>query len=332
VSDRGAVFVTGGTGFIGSRLVRALLGRGERVRCLVRHAARAGGLSRLGAEIIVGDIADRSALDRGLRGARAAIHLAAVYDIGVVDAAAMERVNVTGTAAFLAATARLNTPVRICVSTTVALGPVAVGSGDESTRNHGPYRSRYEETKTQAHELAVAEQQTGAPVIIVCPAYVYGPGDNGPGGRFLRDLVRKRVPGLLSNPAWFSFVHVDDVVSGLVAALDRGEPGATYVLSGEDATINAFAERAAAIAGVRPPRLRFPAALARMSGSVLDGISRATGASFPNTRENADTVAGHRWLHSHAKATAELNWQPRSLAAGLPETVAWAKSGAASAT
>ena len=166
----------------------------------------------------------------------------------------------------------------------------------------------------------------GAPLVIVCPAYVYGPGDDGPGGRFLRDLLRGRVPGLLMTPAWFSFVHVDDVVAGIILALDHGSTGGSYVLSGEDATINDFAQRAARIAGVRAPFLRFPPPLAHVTGRMLDALTRATGVHFPITAENVRTVSGHRWLHSHAKATAELGWKPRTLAEGLPETIAWLKT------
>ena len=325
------VFLTGATGFIGGRLATVLLARGDRLRCLARDAARARSLANAGAELIEGDVTDAAAMQRGLTGADAAIHLAAVYDVGVVDERLMERTNVAGTSTFLDGVAKARTPRSIYVSTTVALGPVAAGIGDESTRNHGPYSSCYERSKTEAHMRALHAQQSGSPVMIVCPAYVYGPGDNGPGGKFLQDLVRKRVPGLLSAPAWFSFVHVDDVVAGLVAVLDRGQAGATYVLSGDDATINTFAERAAELAGVKPPFLRFPPAMARLTGRVLDNVTRVTGLRFPITRENVDTVSRHRWLHSHAKATAELGWVPRSLTEGLPETVAWVKSGGAGA-
>ena len=323
------IFLTGATGFIGGRLAQQLASRGDRLRCLVRDPAGATELQRLGAALIAGNTTDPDALQRGMTGADSAIHLAAVYDIGVVDAVGMRRTNVDGTAAFLAASRAAGTPRSIYLSTTVALGPVAAGTGDESSRNHGPFSSMYEETKTAAHRLALDAQESGLPLIIICPAYVYGPGDTGPGGRFLVDLVRKRVPGLLTNPAWFSFVHVDDVVRGIVAALDGGADGATYVLSGEASTINAFADKAAAIAGVRAPVLRFPPPVARVTGQLLDAITRAAGFRFPITRENVDTVSGKRWLHSHAKATADLGWTPRPLSEGLPETVAWAKKQAA---
>ena len=321
-----SVFLTGATGFIGSRVAEILAARGDRLRCLVRDIGRARILEKLGAELVVGEITDRTAHARGLEGADAAIHLAAIYDIGVVDAAALAHTNIDGTAAFLEAVQSAGTPRALYVSTTVALGPVPAGIGDEATRNHPPYSSEYERTKTEAHLLALQAQQAGSPVMIVCPAYVYGPGDNGPGGRFLCDLLRGRVPALLTGPAWFSFVYVDDVAEGIVRALDHGAPGECYVLSGEDATINDFAQRAATAAGVRAPLLRFPPPLALLTGRLLDGVARMTGARFPITAENVRTVSGHRWLHSHAKATAELGWQPRPLDAGLPETIAWLKT------
>jgi nucleoside-diphosphate-sugar epimerase len=326
VSAGRTVYLTGATGFIGGRVAAILAARGDRIRCLVRDASRARALQALGAELVAGDVTDRAAHERGLRGADAAIHLAAIYDIGVVDAAALEHTNIGGTAAFFDAVQSAHTARAIYVSTTVALGPVAAGIGDEASRNHPPYSSEYERTKTEAHLLAVQAQQAGAPVIIVCPAYVYGPGDGGPGGRFLRDLLRGRVPALLTGPAWFSFVHVDDVADGIVRALDNGRVGESYVLSGEDATINDFAQLAAALAGARGPLLRFPPSLALLTGRLLDGVTLVTGARFPITAENVRTVSGHRWLHSHAKATAELGWEPRPMAAGLPETIAWLKT------
>ena len=326
------VYLTGGTGFIGRRLVDALRARGCRLRCLVRDRRRAAALEGPGVELVPGDVLDPAAHRYGLRDADLAFHLAAAYQIGVVDPNQLERANVDGTRTFLAALEEAGTPRAVYVSSTAALGPVASGEGDESSHYSGPYPTAYHLTKTRAHERARAAQQAGLPLIIVCPANVYGPGDTGPNGRFLGDVVRRRLPGLLRDPAWFSYVHVDDVVEGLIAAAERGTLGATYVLSGEAATINDVAERAAAIAGVRPPPLRLPVALAAATGVVLDVISRVTRLKFPMSREGVAVAAHGRWLHSHERATRELGWHPRSLAEGLPETVAWLKTGARSET
>ncbi len=112
-------------------------------------------------------------------------------------------------------------------------------------------------------------------------------------------------------------------MDGLLAAGERGVAGETYVLSGEPARLDDFAGRVVALAGKRPPRLRFPAPLVRWTGVLLDVLSRATGLRFPISRENAATAAGLRWLHSHDKATRELGWTPRCLDEGLPPTVRW---------
>jgi nucleoside-diphosphate-sugar epimerase len=316
------VVLTGATGFIGSRLAAALAQRGDRLRCLVRSASKAARLRDLGAELIEGDVVDSKLLAMAFDGADAACHLAAIYDVGIVDAAEMERVNVGGTRAFLDAAAIAATPRVLYVSTTAALGPGEGEEPDEDVDWKGPYPSVYHRTKAAAHRLARTAQKDGLPLIIVCPAFVYGPGDDGPGGRFLRDIVRARMPGLLADPGWYSYVHVDDVVAGLIAALDAGAPGTTYVLSGQHASINDFAIRAARVAGVRPPLLRLPNTLAAVAGRLLDVIARPTGLRFPITGETVATSAATRWLHGHERATRELGWVPRSLDVGLPEAVA----------
>jgi dihydroflavonol-4-reductase len=179
---------------------------------------------------------------------------------------------------------------------------------------------------TRRFTIARKRKRTGLRALHRRGAVVYGPGDASPNGRFLVDILKHRVPGLLMNPAWFSYVHVDDVVDGLVLAGDRGHPGSVYVLSGENATVNDFAKRACSVAGVRAPVLRFPTLLAQMTGSILDVVARATGTRLPLTRETVVASSGYRWLHSHEPATREWGWRPRPLSAGLPETIAWVRS------
>jgi dihydroflavonol-4-reductase len=314
-------FLTGATGFIGSRLARTLHEQGWALRCLVRRPERATALESLGAELVAGDIDDIAALARGLDGATLACHLAALYDIGVVDADAMERINVGGTRAFLEAIARAGTPRALYVSTTAALGPVAAGEGNETSSYDGPYPTAYHRTKTAAHRLALGAQAGGAPLVIVAPANVYGPGDHGPNARFLGDLLAGRVPALLSPPAWLSFAHVDDVVAGVAAAAERGETRGVYVLSGEHESVNAFADRAMRLAGKRAPRLRVPVPLAAATGALLDLVARPTGLRLPISRESVAIGGRGRWLHSHARATRELGYAPRSIDDGLPGTV-----------
>ena len=319
------VFLTGATGFIGSRLARRLSARGDRLRCLVRRGTDTFGLESLGAELVVGDLASPADHAGAMAGVDLAFHLAATYDIGVVDSASLDRTNIEGTRAFLAAVERTGIPRAVYVSSTVALGPAPAGAaeGSADTEYRGPYPSAYHRTKAEAHRLARGAQRHGLPLIIACPAYVYGPGDLGPGGRFTEDILRGRVPGLLARPAQFSFVHVDDVVDGLLRLGDVGRTGATYVLDGETRDINDFAAEVARIAERRAPLLRFPVPLAALTGRALDAVTRLTGMRFPISRESVAVAARDRWLHDASASRAELDWSPRPLAEGLPETVAW---------
>jgi len=319
------VFVTGATGFIGGRLAERLLERGDRLRCLVRTPSAAAHLESRGVRLIEGDIMDPVALERGLDGVGLAYHLAAIYDIGVVDEAALERTNVDGTQTFLRAIEHAGTALAVYVSTTAALAPRAVRTEDAAAAWRGPFPSIYHRTKSQAHRTARDAQERGLPLVIVCPPSVYGPGDEGPTGRLVRSAVRGRLPGLLRDPARFEYAYVDDVVQALVAAGERGRPGATYILGGEPVELNGFVERVAAVAGRSAPALHFPTGMALLGGRILDRIGRAMGKRFVMTREGVASTAGHDWTHDDARASTELGYEPRPLMEGLPPTVAWAQ-------
>jgi nucleoside-diphosphate-sugar epimerase len=314
------VFLTGATGFIGGRLAAALNTRGYRLRCLVRVPQRASALRALGAELIEGDVTDRAALAEGMRGAQLAYHMAAIYDIGVVDRATMWQANVEGTRLFLDVMREQNVARAVYVSTTVVLAPPR---GDaEPQLLQPPYATEYQRTKAEAHGLAVQAQRAAAPLIIACPAFVYGPGDHGPGGRYISDLLRHRVPGLSTKPTWFSYVHVDDVVAALVAAGEQGRIGATYVLSGDEVDVNDFTVRVAKLANTWVSPLRFPPVVVKLTGIAMDAVSRLLHVRLPVSRELAALAgSGARLLHPHGRATRDLGYAPRSLAEGLPETV-----------
>jgi len=316
------VFLTGATGFIGGRLARALDARGYRLRCLVRRPERAAPLAALGAELLVGDVTDADIVARGLAHAAFAFHLAGRYEFGAVDAAALERANVEGTRSFLEALRREPVERAVYVSTTQALGPAQNGEGSEDSEYAGPYPSVYTRTKAEAHRLARTAQQQGLPLVIVCPSVVYGPGDRGPSGLFISDVLRHRLPGLSTRPTWFSYVHVDDVVSGMIAAAEHGRDGETYVLSGEHASVYDFTRMIGELGNTWVSPLRFPPRVVRWTGMLMDRVSPLLGVRLPISRELAEVAGtGARWLHSHQRATAQLGYQPRPLAAGLPETV-----------
>jgi dihydroflavonol-4-reductase len=320
VSGSRRTFLTGATGLIGQRVAATLARRGDHLVCLVRDPGRARSLADAGAELLAGDVADAAILARGIEGADAAIHLAGLYDVGVIDRVAMRRTNVDGARTFLEAATRAGTPRAIHVSSTGALGPSTEGEAPIDVEWKGPYPTVYHETKAEAHRLAKAAMAALPGLMIVCPAFGFGPGDAGPSGRFIRDLVHGRVPGLLAHPGWYSWVHVDDIADGLIRALDRGAPGAVYALTGENASVNDFAIRVSKLAGRRPPPVRMPVGIALALGSVLDAVSRVTGARFTISRESVATSA-RRWLHDGERTRRDLGWSARPIDDVLPDVV-----------
>lgn len=316
------VFLTGATGFIGGRLARALDARGYRLRCLVRAPERAAGLVELGAELVVGDVTDAGAMAQGVAGAGLCYHLAAVYAFGAVDARVMERANVDGTRRFLEAAEAAGVARVVHVSSTVALEPAGPGAGPEPGANPGPYPTEYHRTKAAAHRLAQDAQARGVPVVIACPGFVYGPGDQGPPALYMADLLRHRVPGLSTRPTHYTYVHVDDVVDGLIAVGERGRPGATYVLGGQRASVNEYTGMLGQLAETWVSPLRFPPSLVRLTGGLMDAVGRLTGWRMPISRELAVAAgSGAREDHTHELAAAELGYAPRALAEGLPEAI-----------
>ena len=144
-------FVTGGTGFIGSALVRALRGRGDEVTALVRTPERARHLRHLGCEVVTGGLDDDDAIRRGLDGADAAFHAAAVYRIGIRsdEAEEMERVNVDGTERVLGLARDAGTARVVHVSTVNVFGNTGGEVVDESFERRGEdFVSEYDRTKS----------------------------------------------------------------------------------------------------------------------------------------------------------------------------------------
>jgi dihydroflavonol-4-reductase len=218
-------FVTGATGFIGGRLVRALVRRGDDVAALVRSPARASALADLGVELVEGDLASAEAIRRGVDGCDAAFHVAAAYRIGVAarEAAAMHAVNVCGTERVLDAAAAAGVARIVYVSTVNVFGNTKAAVVDETYRRRpGEFVSAYDETKYLAHRAAEERIRGGAPIVIALPGVVYGPGDTSQIGAEVGRAQAGTLRYVSFPTLGFNAVHVDDVVAGLLLVHDRG--------------------------------------------------------------------------------------------------------------
>ena len=317
------VFLTGGTGFIGGALAAALRQRGDDVVALVRTPSKAVELQRLGCSLVEGDLGDTGAIERGMNGVDAAIHGAAIYEVGVPASrhAAMEEANVRGTERVLGAALRLKIPRAVYISTVGAFGNTHGKVVDENGPLGSGETSVYERTKVEAHRIATRLQSEGLPLVIVQPGGVYGPDDHSQLGNVLRQFVAGKLPAMAFGSLGINFVHRDDVVQGVLLALDKGRAGEAYILGGEIGTMSQFVDALARITGRHAPRLQVPSIMLRLSAPLGPLVAPRLGFP-PNLRELISASDNVTYWARHDKAVRELGYSPRGLEAGLRDTLA----------
>jgi dihydroflavonol-4-reductase len=316
------VFLTGGTGFIGGEVARRLRARGDDVVALARTPERAAALAGLGCELVEGDLADADAIARGLKGADAAIHGAALYEVGLPASRRPEMyaANVTGTRTVLSAALDARTPKVVYISSAVTFGNTRGQVADESFQHSGRYVSYYDETKHLAAQEAKRQIAAGLPLVVVQPGTVYGPGDHSVPGGLIRKAARGRTGPVAFGGLGLAMVHRDDVANGILLALDAGRPGESYVLGGDITTLGAVLATAAKVAGRHAPRLSMPTVFVKAVAPLGPVIGPLMGLPR-NIRELVSSSDGVTFWATDAKARAELGYTTRPLEDGLRDTL-----------
>jgi nucleoside-diphosphate-sugar epimerase len=257
------VFVTGGSGFIGGRLIERLRADGHTVRALARSPAAAERVSALGADPVSGELGDLDGMRAGAKGCELAFHAAATLgDWGRRED--FERGNVQGTRNVLAARAEAGVRRFVHVGTEAALiaGRPLVDV-DESAPLRPDSRALYSSTKARAEQAVVAANGDGFETIVVRPRFVWGAGDT-----TLLPAMSEMVRG--GRFAWIgggrhrtSITHVENVVEGLLLGASRGRPGNVYfVTDGEPVVFREFVTELLATQGLTPPSRSIPAPVA----------------------------------------------------------------------
>jgi dihydroflavonol-4-reductase len=317
-------FVTGGTGFIGRHLVRKLRERGDDVVALVRTTAKAGPLRELGVEIVEGDLSDEAAIKRGVHGCDAVFHVGATYKVGIPksDREAMYDANVRGTERVIDAATEAGASRIVYVSTGNVYGNTRGQVVDEGYRRPQPpdFLSYYDQTKYEAHDVALDRIAKGAPVIIVQPGGVYGPDDPSELGNMMDQARTGKLKLRLFPEAGFNFIHVEDVADGILLAYDKGRIGQAYNLAGEKATMGDLVDKTAELSGRKPPRVPMPAVMMKMAIPVGPVVGKVMGFP-PNLGELIKTSDGVTFWMTDQKAREELGFHPRDLDTGLKQTL-----------
>jgi nucleoside-diphosphate-sugar epimerase len=315
--------VTGGTGFIGGRLVSKLRERGDEVVALVRSREKAGELESLGVELVEGDLSSSDAIRAGLEGVDSVFHSAAVYKVGIPasEHEAMYDANVRGTERVLDAAFQAGVGRIVYVSTINVFGNTRGEIVDEGYERPGDdYLSYYDETKYLSHQVAKDRIEKGAPIVIVQPGGVYGPGDHSEVGNVIDQTRNGKLKALPFAGLGMNLVHVDDVADGILLAHDRGTPGESYVLGGEIATMRDLVQKTASIAGRKPPKRDLPSGVIKLAAPAGPLVGKIMGFP-PNFRELISASDGVTYWAKDDKAREALGYSPRDLDTGLRQTL-----------
>jgi len=329
------IFLTGGTGFLGKRLVARLVEAGHEVRALVRRLPPTGADSRqggmpAGVTFIVGDVTDAASLNRGAEGCDAIVHSAALVKMWVRDRSQFDRVNVDGLRLALEAGRRAGVGRILYTSSFIALGPTDGRVADESwVHAPGGHHNDYERTKAAADLVAREAADAGAPLVIVYPGVVYGAGELTDGSlmtRTIRDFMNRRVPGFLgSGDQRICYAFIDDVVEGHLMALERARPGSRYILGGQNANYHDLFAMLAKLTGAPVPTRHLPFWLMGAAGKLMRWRAALTGIE-PIITDEVIEIYRHDWAYSSDRAVADLGYRITPLEEGLRRTVAWLRS------
>jgi nucleoside-diphosphate-sugar epimerase len=316
-------FVTGGSGFIGGRLIERLRADGHAVRALARSEGAAHKVRSRGAEPVSGDLDDPQALRTGAEGCEYAFHAAAALgDWGKREE--FQRVNVDGTRNVLAACADAGVRRFIHVGTEAALlaGHPLVGV-DETAPLRPDSPALYSATKAQAEQLVIAANRDGSfETVVVRPRFVWGRGD----ATLLPTMTEMVRAGRF---AWIgggnhltSITHVDNTVEGLVLGARTGRPGQAYfVTDGDPVVFREFVSQLLQTQGVQPPTRSLPAGLAgsvAVAGETAWRLLPLPGR--PPLTRFAYWVSSQECTIRIDKARSELGYEPvKSREEGLAE-------------
>lgn len=306
------VFLTGGTGFIGQALMRAMAARGWRVKALVRDpgSAAAQWLQQAGATLVRGDVTSVDGLLPALARSDVVVHNAGMYEVGV-DAAQAERmrqVNVVGTQNVLGAALAARIRRTVYVSTVWGLGSSGPGPADETHRHDGHHYSAYDKSKFDAHRVALGLRTQGLPLTIAMPNAVVGANDHSVFGYFLRLYLLRRLPPVaFGAEAVLAWVQVEALAEGLCLAAQKARMGQDYLFCGPAMTIRELFAIWARHPGGMAPRFWLSAAAIRPQMALMEPLLRAGGLPAFMSREAVDLTRAHL-NYSAAKAVRDLGW------------------------
>ena len=309
------ILITGATGFIGSRVARALYAKGRSIRVLVRRDKYLENLEGIEYEVAKGDINDPDSLLNAMRGCNRVFHVAALYTMWTKNPAEIFKTNVDGTRNVLESAMKSGVERVVYTSSVAAIGHRADGvPSDETVEwNLDWVKDPYVKSKYLAKKVAEEYAKKGLNIVIVCPSAPIGPGDikPTPTGQMIVDFLNGKTPFYFDGG--FDFVDVEDVAIGHLLAEEKGKSGESYILGGTNMYLRDMYPILSKISGVKAPAFCIPHGIDLFAAWTLETIANL----FTN-KPPLITLGGMQMVklppfHDHSKAAKELGYSPRPI-------------------
>jgi len=269
------IFVTGGTGFIGKYTTELLSKTNHQLKLLIRKSSNSSFLNKLNVTMVEGDLTDKKSLLEGMKNCDSAINIAAHYTFWEPDNSIYSKVNIEGARNVMECALESGIKKIVHISTAGIYGK----PNDEPFKEEsavGPIQySEYFRTKYEAEKIVwKLFEEKGLPVVVIYPVCVLGAGDTKASGRYLHDLINRKLPATIFNNHTFTFVYVKDVAQVIVNALEKeNNIGEKYLVGNYRYKWGEINQMISEISGVSLPKLKMPDALTMMNAYLLTGIA-----------------------------------------------------------
>lgn len=321
------ILVTGSSGHIGNVLVRELVQSGEEAALFTKTGKKPEWLEDLDLLVYKGDLKSKDDIDKAVQNAKVVFHLGGLISISSFASKELHEVNVLGTQYILDACKKYGVEKLIYTSSVHALPEGKKGSLIKADKNVDISNlfGAYATSKADATRRVNTAIDEGLNAVICFPSGVMGPHDfrGSEAGRMIKDYATNKLPVYIGGK--YNFVDVRDVVQGLIQSWKVGKPGASYILSGEEMSLEQFFDILADIEPkMKKPKIKMPTSLALGSAWVLEFTCRILNLK-PLFTAYAIKVLQSNCNFYNENSKQELGFNPRPIKDTIKDSLLWLK-------
>ena len=320
------IFITGSTGFIGSKLALKLANTGNTVHALYRSEEKVKNIRHDNIKLFKGDITDVESMKNAMQNCEQVYHIAAFTDVWTKNPDLIYNLNVKATENVFKIALDLGVKKVVFTSTAGVFGPSINNIINELTERTVDYFLKYERTKAIAENIAKKYVQKGLDVVIVNPTRVYGPGILSKSNSvtiMIKSYIQGRwrvIPG--NGKSVGNYVFIDDVVKGHILAMEKGKPGERYILGGSNINYIDFFKTVRDISEKKYFMIKFPLMFMLAVSHFLMLLTRIFGVK-PMITPALVKKFNYQWNVSSKKAEKELGYQITHFREGADKTISW---------